>query len=78
MSRHLRTNKFDEVEGPISIGPFPFFGKGDDMQKAVRLKAGKARVKIGVKPKRVELIVVLPANVRRRLLLQLQRMSDHQ
>jgi len=26
-----------------------------------------ARVKIGVKPKRVELIIVLPANVKRRL-----------
>jgi hypothetical protein len=47
------------------------------MQKAVRLIAGKARVKIGVKPKRVELIIVLPANVKRRLLLQLQRMSNH-
>jgi len=47
------------------------------MKKGVRLKAGKARVKIGVKPKRVDLMIVLPANVRRRLLVQLQRMSDH-
>jgi len=47
------------------------------MRKAVRLKAGKARVKIGVKPRRVELLVVLPANVRRCLLVQLQRMTNH-
>ena len=30
------------------------------MQKSVRLKAGQAGVKVRVKPKRVELIVVLP------------------
>jgi hypothetical protein len=29
------------------------FGEGDNMQKSLRLKPGKARVKIGVKPRRV-------------------------